>query len=79
MTEDEVAAFNGKPVRVTLADGRVLAGTLHSDGGGDHGHAHYTIVSDPVREGGQPVRETIHGADQIAQVEDASNDPAAVE
>jgi len=40
---------------------------------------HYTIVSDAVREGGDKVQEVLHGADVIVQVEDASQDPAAVE
>ncbi len=79
MTDDEVRPYVGKPVRLTLDDGRVLAGTLHEDQGHGHGHGHYTVVSDPVREGGQPVRETIHGAERITTIEDASDDPAAVE
>jgi hypothetical protein len=80
MTDDEVRPWVGKPVRVTLDDGGVLAGTLHSDdGGGGHGHSHYTIVSDPVVEGGQKVREMIHGAGRITVIEDAADDPAAVE
>jgi hypothetical protein len=79
MTDQEVKPFVGSPVRLTLADGRVLAGTLHSHGDEGHGHVHYAVVSDPVSEGGDPVVEVIHGADHITQVEDASDDPAAVE
>ncbi len=79
MTEQEVAPFIGKPVRVTLADGRVLAGTLHSDAGHGHGHAHYAVVSDPVQKGGSPSRVMLHGAESITQIEDAASDPAAVE
>jgi hypothetical protein len=79
MHEDEVAPFIGKPVRVTLADGRVLAGTLHAEGSHGHGHVHYAVVSDPLRAGAPPVRELIHGSDQITDVEDASDDPAATE
>jgi hypothetical protein len=79
MTEDEVRRYVGGAVRLTLDDGRVLAGTLHADEGGHHGHTHYFIVSDPVREGGDPVTEMIHGADRITVIEDASDDPAAVE
>jgi small nuclear ribonucleoprotein (snRNP)-like protein len=79
MTEDEVRPYVGKPVRITLDDGRVLAGTLHADDGHGHGHSHYAIVSDPVQEGGQKVTETIHGAERINEIEDASDDPAAVE
>ena len=79
MTEDEVRPWVGKPVRVTLDDGRVIAGTLHSEDGHDHGHTHYAVVSDPVAEGGDPVVEMIHGAGRINEIEDASDDPAAVE
>ncbi|BDE06923.1 hypothetical protein WPS_21990 [Vulcanimicrobium alpinum] len=79
MTDDEIRPYIGKPVRVTLDDGRVLAGTLHADGGHGHGHIHYAVISDPVREGGEKVVETIHGGDRITVIEDASDDPAAVE
>jgi hypothetical protein len=79
MHEDEVKPFVGKPVRITLADGRILAGTLHAEDAHGHGHNHYAVISDPVREGGAPVRELIHGADQMTDIEDASSDPAAVE
>jgi len=79
MTDEEIAPFLGKPVRLTLADGRILAGTLHSEGGHGHGHSHYTVVSDPIRPGGKPVTETVHGAAQVTEVTDASDDPAAVE
>jgi hypothetical protein len=77
MTDKEIQPFVGKPVRATLADGRVLAGVLHAGDDHGHGHRHYVIASDPIREGGQPVRELIHGGDQIATIEDASGDPAA--
>jgi hypothetical protein len=79
MTDDEVRPYVGKAVRLTLDDRRVLAGTLHQEDGHGHGHGHYTVVSDPVREGGAKVRETIHGAQRITTIEDASKDPAAVE
>jgi len=79
MTDQEVQPYVGKPVRVTLADGRILAGTLHLDDGHGHGHAHYAVVSDPIVKGGEKVMEMIHGAAPITQIEDASNDPAAVE
>jgi hypothetical protein len=79
MTEAEIKPFIGKPVRVTLADGRIIAGTLHADAGHGHGHTHYTVVSDPIKEGDPPVQEMLHGADIITNVEDASSDPAAVE
>jgi hypothetical protein len=79
MTDDEVRSYVGKAVRLTLDDGRVLAGTLHADDGGDHGHTHYAVVSDPVQEGGDKVTEVVHGAGRITEIEDASDDPAAVE
>jgi hypothetical protein len=79
MTEDEIKPFVGKPVRLTLADGRILAGTLHADDAHGHGHTHYMIVSDPIKEGDPPVQEMLHGAAQVTEVVDASNDPAAVE
>ena len=79
MTEAEVRPWVGKAVRLTLDDGRVLAGTLRAEDTHGHGHAHYAIVSDAVREGGQKVRELIHGAARITPIDDASGDPAAVE
>ncbi|MGD0476121.1 MAG: hypothetical protein ABSB70_23295 [Candidatus Velthaea sp.] len=79
MTDQEVQPFVGKAVRVTLADERILAGTLHADSSHGHGHTHYAVVSDPIVKGGQPVQEVIHGSAQITQIEDASDDPAAVE
>ncbi|HTA55861.1 MAG TPA: hypothetical protein VK755_14050 [Candidatus Acidoferrales bacterium] len=77
MTDQEIKPFLGRPVRVTLADRRVLAGVLHASDESGHGHRHYAIVSDAIREGERPVREVIHGGDQIATIEDASGDPAA--
>jgi hypothetical protein len=79
MTEQEVHPFVGKPVRLTLADGRILAGTLHADDAHGHGHTHYLVVSDPVQKGGEKVTEMIHGSAVIATIENAANDPAAVE
>jgi hypothetical protein len=79
MTDQEVQPYVGKPVRVTLADGRVIAGTLHLDHGHGHGHAHYLIASDPVKPGGEKVREMFHGPQTFVTIEDASGDPAAVE
>lgn len=79
MTDDEVRPWVGKPVRLTLDDGRVLGGTLHADASHGHGHQHYAVVSDPVREGGEKVTEVLHGAERITVIEDASDDPAAVE
>lgn len=79
MTESEVHPYVGKAIRATLADGRVIAGTLHADEGHGHGHTHYAIVSDPIAKGGEKVQEVLHGADVIVTIEDASGDPAAVE
>ncbi len=79
MHDNEIKPFVGTAVRVTLADGRILAGTLHAQGDHGHGHVHYAVVSDPIVKGGEPVVEVIHGSDQITDVEDASDDPAAVE
>ena len=79
MTDDEVRPYVGKPVRVTLDDGQVLAGTLRADDAHGHGHSHYRVVSDPVHPDGYKVEATIHGAGRITVIEDASDDPAAVE
>jgi hypothetical protein len=79
MTDSEVRPWVGKPVRATLADGRVIAGTLHADDAHGHGHVHYVIVSDPVRPGEGAVREVIHGAESFVEIVDASKDPAARE
>jgi hypothetical protein len=79
MTDEELAVYVGKPVRITLADGRLLAGTLHADKDHGHGHTHYAVVSDPIKSGDRPVTEVIHGADIVTEVQDASNDPAAIE
>ena len=77
MTEDEIRPWVNKPVRVTLDDGAVLAGTLRSEDTHGHGHAHYAVVSAPIQEGGKPVTAMIHGAGRITTIEDASDDPAA--
>jgi hypothetical protein len=79
MTDDEVRPYVGKAVRLTLDDMRVLAGTLHADESHGHGHVHYAVVSDPIRKGDEKVTEVIHGAERINVIDDASNDPAAVE
>lgn len=77
MTENEVRVYVGKPVRLELADGRVLAGKLEASGDHGHGHTHFSVTSDALRAG-QPVnREVIHGAELITNIEDASADPAA--
>lgn len=77
MTDQEVQPYVGQAVRVTLADGRVIAGVLHADDSHGHGHQHYVIVSGPIVEGEDPAHEVLHGAGSIAQIEDASDDPAA--
>jgi hypothetical protein len=79
MTDAEVKPWVGKPIRLTLDDGQVLAGTLHADDAHGHGHHHYSVVSSPVRSGGEKASVMIHGAERITQIEDASGDPAAVE
>lgn len=79
MTNDEVKPYVGKAVRLTQSDGSVLAGTLHAEDGHGHDHVHYVVVSDPIQAGAQKVRALIHGAGLITEIEDASNDPAAVE
>ena len=79
MTDEEIQPYIGKPVRITLADRRVLAGVLRASGAEGHGHKHYAVASDPVvaGQGNEPVQEVIHGGDQIVDIEDASGDPAA--
>ena len=79
MTDAEIKPFIGKPIRLILADGRVLAGTLHSHGDEGHGHVHYAVVSDPIKKGDEKVEVLIHGSALITDIEDASDDPAAVE
>lgn len=79
MTDSELKPYVGKAIRATLADGRILAGTLHVDDGHGHGHTHYAIVSDPIVAGGEKVTEMLHGPDGIVEIDDASSDPAAVE
>lgn len=77
MTDDELRPFVGKPVRATTADGQVFAGMLYASDDHGHGHVHYAIVSDPVREGDEPIEQIFHGSTSFTQIEDASNDPAA--
>jgi hypothetical protein len=80
MTPEEVQPYVGKAVRIQMADGEMLAGTLHMQGDpGGHGHIHYAVVSDPVEPGGAPVGVMIHGPGRIATIELAGDDPAAVE
>jgi hypothetical protein len=77
MTDQEVKPYIGKPVRVTLADGRILAGVLRASDDHGHGHQHYAVFSRALRKDEPPVRELIHGSDQMTNIEDASGDAAA--
>ena len=79
MTEQEVQPYVGKAVRATLADGRIVAGTLHMDAGHGHGHTHYALVSGPIRAGEKNGQEMFHGAQAFVQIDDAAGDPAAQE
>jgi hypothetical protein len=79
MTDHEVKPFVGRAVRVTLADGRILAGTLHREADTVASSDAYLVVSDPIEADGETVQERIDAADRITQIEDASSDPAAVE
>ena len=79
MTDHEVNPFVGRAVRVTLADGRILAGTLHREADTVASSAAYLVVSDPIQQGGETIQARIDQADRITQIEDASGDPAAVE
>lgn len=77
MTTDEVAPFVGQSVRVTLADGRMFAGTLRREEGVgvDDG---YVVVSPALRAGERSVNGVIESASLITQIDDASGDEAAV-
>lgn len=77
MTDDEVTPFLGKPIRATLADGKIFAGVLERDSAHSHGHAHYVISSSPLRSGQGDVHEVIHGAELFTDIEDAADDLAA--
>lgn len=77
MTDKEIQPYVGRPVRLTLADGRIFAGVLRAEGDQGHGHRHYAIVSDALRQGESRPQQIIHGGDQIATIEEASGDPAA--
>ena len=79
MTNDEVQPWVGKAVRITLTDASIVAGTLHVEDGHGHGHKHYIVVSDPVKRGDDKVKVMIHSAELITDIQDASDDPAAVE
>ncbi len=79
MIDSELTPFVGKPIRATLSDGRVLAGTLHIDDAGSLTDRRYAIVSSPIAEGDSPTVEPIERASLIASVDDAASDPAARE
>ena len=78
MTDHEVKPFVGRAVRVTLADGRILAGTLHRQADTAASSPAYLVVSDPLSADGNRVQVRIESAELMTQVEDASTDPAAV-
>lgn len=69
MTKDEVEAFVGKPVRVILDDEQVYAGILDR-----HGDGYVVNNKGPVE---QQQHVHIDNAGRIAQILDASDDPAA--
>ncbi len=71
MTHEEVLPYINKPVRITLDDGKILAGRLA------HAGKSYTVVSSPLRAGEAEVQETISSSTRITTIEDASSDPAA--
>jgi hypothetical protein len=77
MTDAEVQPFLNKPIRATLADGRILAGVLQQKSGHGHDHAHYTITSGPLRQGEPPVQELVHGATAFTEIDEAFEDQAA--
>jgi putative oxidoreductase len=79
MTEEEVRQYLGKPVQITLDDGCVLTGTLYAYEGDGDGHAHYAAVSEPARAGGPKLAETIHSAERISLIEEASDDEELTE
>ena len=65
MTNNEIGPWLSKWVRVTLADGRVLAGKLERSGPG------YTIATPAADKRESDTTEKIHSGDQIATIEDA--------
>lgn len=65
MTDAELKPWLHKWVRVTLADGRVLAGKLAHTG------SHYTVTTPPPDKRERETVETIQSGDQIATVQDA--------
>ena len=68
MTEDEIRPYVGKPVRITLDDGRVLAGTLHADGGGGNV---LTLVIAPGIPAGRKVTTPLDHYSLLRSIEDA--------
>ena len=64
MTESEVRPWLDQWVRVTLADGRVLAGRLRHHGG------HYTVTTPAPDKRERDVVETIK-SDHITTIEEA--------
>ncbi|MGZ3497168.1 MAG: hypothetical protein ACXWNK_14815 [Vulcanimicrobiaceae bacterium] len=72
MIEEELRPYLNRPVRLTLDDGRVLAGRLAQDPAGGQ----YTVSSAPLRQNeGRIVEEVLPR--RITTIEEAFDDPAA--
>jgi hypothetical protein len=65
MTESEIKPWLDKWARVTLADGRILAGRLKHHG------SHYSVTTPAPDRRETEVVETIHSGDQITTIESA--------
>lgn len=65
MTDAELKPWLRKWVRVTLADGRVLAGKL------EHHGSHYVLTTPAPDKRERDTAEQIQSGDQITVVEDA--------
>lgn len=72
MTDEELRPYLNRPVRLTLDDGRVLAGRLTRDAAGGQ----YTVSSAPLRQNEERVVEEVL-ARRITTIEEAFDDPAA--
>ena len=72
MTEEEIRPYLNRPVRLTLDDGRVLAGRLAHD----PVRGVYSVSSAPLRQSeGRVVEEVLPR--RITTIEEAFDDPAA--
>lgn len=65
MTETEIRPWLDRWVRVTLADGRVIAGKLSQE------DRHYKIMTPAPDKREKDAVEKIHSGDQIATIEAA--------